>query len=132
MPAQTVKISEANVSKAIRDLLAAKKIMVFRMNAGNQYGVYKKKSGELSAWVKRGHEPGTADLLAMVHLHFIACPPSSIRPIPIPLWIEVKAPGKKQSADQIEFQREVEAYGMNYLLVDNIDTLVDWLKARGL
>ena len=44
----------------------------------------------------------------------------------------MKAPGKKQRPEQIEFQKQVEEYGCSYLLADSVDVVIEWLKSRGL
>jgi len=41
------------------------------------------------------------------------------------IWIEVKSSRGKQSADQIEFQKNIEYHGGEYLLVRCLDDLID-------
>lgn len=124
-----MKTSEANVQKACCDFLSAKKVLWFRMNAGDRFGETNGKK-----WRIKGHEKGTADLLALVP-RVGGVEIGTLRQLVtwiMPFWIEVKAPGKKQRPEQIEFQKRVEEYGCSYLLVDNVDTLINWFKERGL
>lgn len=46
----------------------------------------------------------------------------------VPVWIEVKAPGKKQRPEQVNFQQHVELLGHTYLLIDNVDQIAEWIK----
>lgn len=46
-------------------------------------------------------------------------------------WIEVKRPGAMQRPQQIEFERDAKACGETYLLVDSVEVLWDYLKAKG-
>lgn len=46
----------------------------------------------------------------------------------VSLWIEVKAPGKIQSPEQIEFEASVKHMGHEYLLVKSPKELVDGMK----
>ena len=41
------------------------------------------------------------------------------------IWIEIKSPRGRQSADQIEFQKNIEYHGGEYLLVRCLDDLID-------
>jgi hypothetical protein len=124
----TPKISEANVQRAICDLLSAKKIRYHRMNAGDRLMESKGKTYRI-----RGHEKGCADILALVNTGArVTWPLYATRPVILPLYIEVKRPGGKQSAEQWDFETAVNAYGCGYLLADSIDVVVEWLKERGL
>ena len=137
----TVKITEANVQKAVCDLLTAKKIFWLRMNAGDCFGETNGRK-----WRIKGHAPGTADLLVLTKMGTLLRDVFTVgEPLAIaqkdrncmiftfrPLWIELKAPGKKQTPEQKEFQKDVTERGMTYLLVDDVQILVDWLKERGL
>jgi len=41
------------------------------------------------------------------------------------IWIEIKSPRGRQSADQIEFQKNIKYHGGEYLLVRCLDDLID-------
>jgi Holliday junction resolvase len=47
------------------------------------------------------------------------------------VMIEAKSPKGKQSEHQVEYQRRYEQAGGTYLLIDNIDTLIEWLQEQG-
>ena len=44
------------------------------------------------------------------------------------LFIEIKKAGGIQSAHQKEFQRQIESHGGNYLLIHNLDELINCLR----
>lgn len=46
-------------------------------------------------------------------------------------FLELKAPGGRQSADQIEFERSCAEYGMEYALVKSFDEAYEQLKTWG-
>ena len=101
------------LQRAVTDLLSAERIFWLRMNSGNTFGTYKGKK-----WCKRGHEPGTADLL---------CSPL-IGGFPVWLWLEVKAAEGKQTQLQVDFERRVTQLGHYYLLVRDPQQVIDWLR----
>jgi hypothetical protein len=125
---------ERDVQKSITDLLAAERIPCFRMNSGDRFGVTNGKK-----WRIRGHETGTADLLAAPKIRkgFPSGPLYLLNmrgedvAVPVFLWIEVKRPGNKQTADQIRFEQECMLRGHAYLCADSVDTVLDWLRERG-
>ncbi len=45
------------------------------------------------------------------------------------VWVELKRPGGRQSSDQAEFQRDLEAAGGEYLLVTGVNDVMKWEKA---
>jgi hypothetical protein len=47
------------------------------------------------------------------------------------VMIEAKSPKGRQSEHQKEYQRRYEKAGGTYLLIDNIDTLIEWLQEQG-
>lgn len=137
-PGNRPKIRERDVLRTVLDLLAVKKIWHRRMNTGAV-----KAEGRFF----RFGSVGMADALALPKSPCGAgcCP----RPAeeddavlwelrhcqaqhPVPLWIECKSPGGRQSEAQRAFQAEVEAEGHSYLLVSDIDDLAAFLRERGL
>lgn len=133
---KTVTTSEANIQRAVCDLLDAKRIFWCRMNAGDRFGSYtSKKTGKAKSWRIKGQKEGTADLLALpMRAPWLVTDGNKFwhKYNGHVLWIETKPTGGTQSPAQIDFQQDVEARGMTYLLVDNIDTLIEWFKNRSL
>lgn len=41
------------------------------------------------------------------------------------IWMEIKTPKGKQSDYQIEFQREIESHGGEYLVIRDVQELID-------
>ncbi len=115
---------ERDIQASIVTVLKAHGILAFRMNTGAMGGTHKGKP-----WYVRFGFPGMADVLAFpirTHHHLVRCP--------IPLWIEFKRPGQKQSPDQEHFQFIVEQAGHSYLLARSASEVLDWIKdntARG-
>jgi hypothetical protein len=106
-----IKPSETDVQTAIMDYLTAVHIKAIRYNTaafkvGNRFF--------------RAHSagPGHSDVIAWI----------PTQPWPRTLFIEVKAPGKKQKPAQIEFQLWCEDGGMDYLVADSLDAVVDWIQ----
>lgn len=95
------------------------------MNAGDRYGTHKGKT-----WRIKGHEPGTADILAAPHL---TCATPYEWHYPAFLWIECKRPdGGKQSDEQIAFQAAVEKHGHYYALASSVDDVIEVLRNLGM
>lgn len=96
-------------------------------------------------------EPGTADIFATPYISTVKqgtermpdMAPSLMQAVlgwiktmfhqrmPQPLWIECKSDSGTQRPAQKDFQQAVEAAGHSYLLVRDVNELVDWLKQRG-
>lgn len=128
-----MKLTEAGIQKACIELLNAVGIPNFRMNAGDRFGTYKGKT-----WRIRGHEKGTADLLALPEVTvFIPMPEVGINhqgrshPHMWALWLEIKRPGEKQTPEQRDFQYRMESRGHVYLVITDVSQLQDWLKQNG-
>lgn len=103
---------EQQVLNAIMDYLAVKHIWHRRMNSGAVVSEYKGKKRMFQFGSK-----GMADILCSVdqqHGGGEWCYTAF-------LWIEVKAPGGKQSPAQIEFMDEVREAGHYYLVAKSID-----------
>jgi hypothetical protein len=109
---------ESGVLRACLDVLAAEKIWHRRWNTGAV------KDGK--RFFRFGRK-GDADILA-IRRYFDQ---GAWRELLEPVWIETKATRGKQTADQREFQREVEAEGHTYLLVRDAAELQAWLKDQG-
>lgn len=102
-----MKEKESDIQRTILDGLAAMHIWAIRMNSGAMYGSHKGKR-----WAVRFGRKGMADILALRLKTVLWTGDHLISPT----WIEVKQPGKKQTPDQILFQKEVEAEGHRYIL----------------
>lgn len=119
---------EAAVQKAVLDLLAAKKILAFRNNVGSMQGAHKGKR-----WFVRFGVTGMADVVAYPRPHFHGTKSCGIcGGTGDVLWIECKAPTKKQTAEQTDFQKLVESHGHAYIVVDDIDKLISYFKENGI
>lgn len=130
MPRSSRRNSETPYMRAILDLLAAERVFAGRVNtmalptaSGNYVKAH--SFGE-----------GTADILAFpvcrrwptktdCTLHRITGAPTAL---PTILWIEVKAPGGKQSLAQVRFQNHVEKQGHHYLVAVDSGEVLNWLK----
>lgn len=139
------KTPESYVVQAVKDLLDAERIWYMRCNAGVQ--VIRGENGRKR--VIRGHEAGTADLLAILSEDY--CPGCGARPARplgpgsyksaccgrttdtafVPVWLECKRPkGGVQSEAQREFQRRVEQEGHVYLLVSDVRQVMEFLRGK--
>lgn len=106
------KRSEAQILTSVLALLKARGIFAMRMNAGDRFGFYKGKK-----WRIRGQPPGTADILSIPYIGT-----GKFRhPGFLPVWLECKREGGKQSVDQIVFQKMVETYGHQYFVVTSAE-----------
>ena len=65
-----------------------------------------------------GCKPGLADLTILKNGNVI--------------WVELKAPGKKQSPRQIDFEREIKAYGGNYVVAYSYHDVQDYAEEKGI
>lgn len=103
-------MSERDIQKTILDGLAAMRVFAFRLNTASFVGEHK---GKKRFFKSHSLGPGAADILAITNDECYEC--LGLRP----LWIEVKAPGGKQSPEQESFQKHVESLGHKYLLADS-------------
>jgi hypothetical protein len=113
---------EGQVKAAIMEYLAVRHILAFRMQTGSMVGEYKGKTRLVSFGV-----PGMADILAFPRVEvegYCGVKHDEINP----LWIECKAPKKKQSEPQKSFQAQVEAQGHRYIIARSIDDVEAALK----
>jgi hypothetical protein len=118
--------SEAEISRAIMDYLAARHVFAMRMNSGTRIGSYKGKN-----WAIHMHEPGTADILAFPTRHSRQIRNGKFMTVPIPgipLWIEVKDATGKQSEIQKSFQAQVESHGHQYIVARSIEDVEEALR----
>jgi hypothetical protein len=100
------KVYEKDVLKQVIQYLKLKKLKVFRMNSGSFPLI--RKDG--SSGFARGHEKGTADVLAFT-------------PTGSTLWVEVKSPTGKVSPEQAAFGKEMEHMGHIYIVARSIEDL---------
>jgi hypothetical protein len=99
-------VTESQTQRACLDFLAAKRIFHMRM----QTGALRNPAGRP---VKFG-TPGCADIMAIL-------------PSKLVLWLEIKAPGKKQRPAQTEFQAEVENHGHAYMVIRDVNELIHYI-----
>jgi hypothetical protein len=109
-PYKRRRTPESYVLEAILEYLAVKHIFSLRMNSG----AIRMESQNGRTRYFKGHEPGTADVLAL---------PIAEQGLHWPTWIEAKAENGKQSESQRDFQKRVEAEGHRYILARGIDDL---------
>lgn len=109
---------EQQIQKSILEWLAVEKIWHMRMNTGAMLGEHKGKK-----WMVRFGRKGCADILALITVCGLG------EGIAAVLWLEVKAPKGKQSEAQHEFQKEVEAEGHRYAIVQSIEDVQDAVNA---
>lgn len=108
--------SEHDIQTAVLQLLAAHRYFAMRINTGGFGGSHKGKK-----WFVKPHNLGSgcADVLVFVPLEVDGWQP---------MWLEVKKPGGKQSAEQKSFQEWVQSHGHRYALVFGVDDLLRELK----
>jgi hypothetical protein len=122
--------TEAEVQKAVLELLAVHHIFAFRLNSA---GI------KVSNRFFRAHSlgRGAADIVAfprslVVPSYVIGSDHDRntrwIGGAPSIWWLEIKRPGGKQSPEQNMFQHAVEVEGQHYMLVDSVDQVVEWIK----
>ncbi|MDP9267279.1 MAG: hypothetical protein M3P27_03010 [Acidobacteriota bacterium] len=111
---------EAAVQRAVLDLLAAERILAYRMNSGALLGA----SGRpVSFGVK-----GMADVLAFPK---VQCSSLTYCRFSRNLWIECKSATGRQSPEQVSFQQQVEADGHAYIIARSSDDVLAWLREHG-
>ena len=101
-------VSEAVTQKRIQDYLKAIGVYCARINVA---GLRRK-----GVWTKSGATKGVSDLVAIVK--------------GVVYWIEVKKVGEKQSEEQIEFQKNVEANGSVYILAFSVNDVRAYLEQK--
>lgn len=103
---------EADILRTIMDGLSAMRIWHVRMNTATTILSYKGKKRA----IRQGRR-GMADILALPTKCILTW--EAAERIFTPLWIECKRPGEKQTADQVNFQYEVEAEGHRYAVLSS-------------
>lgn len=118
-------MKEKDLQRLVLDWLSAHRIWHIRLNTGAMSGSHKGKK-----WFVKFGKPGMADIL--VHMWkpcSRVCPGSGVFSCgrdyywkePLTIWIELKAKRGVQSPAQKEFQQEVEAHGMKYILARSLE-----------
>lgn len=113
--------TEAETQKAVLEFLAAHSIYAGRLNTG---------AGFVNGRPILHHTfgKGCADILAFPVICEECVQQDGNHGHILPLWVEVKAPGKKQRPEQVSFQQHVESLGHTYLVVDSVDQIIQWVK----
>lgn len=114
---------EGSLLRTVTDLLTAKHVWHCRQNTG----AIVLGAGKSRRCFTSGRK-GMADLLALPTVLIPAFPTPVCVNAKVPLWLELKSARGVQSLAQKEFQREVEAEGHTYLLVRDVQQVIDWLK----
>lgn len=108
-----VKQSENAVKSAIKQYLETMGYKVYRINNG---GIYRGKNKSGKATFSFAGDKGVADLYAIKNEDY-------------PIWIEVKATGKKSSASQKEFAERVnKTFGTYWIEADSLDVFIKTMK----
>ena len=119
---------EGAVKAAICEFLTIHGIRHFRMNAGMT--VLSGANGKRR--MIRGHEPGTADILAFPRVKIAFDGDQDWIRVPVPLWIEVKREtGGRVSDAQRVFLASVENEGHLTLVATSIDVVAAKLREIG-
>jgi hypothetical protein len=96
------KLSEKDIQKAIIEYLGYKKVFFYRNNSG----AFKRDDGHFY----RFGAVGSPDIVCVITGQYVG--------------IEVKAPKGRQSDNQKEFQRQLEAAGGRYILAYSVDDVI--------
>ena len=113
-----IKAKESEILRACLDLLAAERILAFRMNVGTM------KIDE--RFIKFGI-PGMADILAFVKHE--KWPGTDVCAWTItPLWIETKSSRGRQRMIQKSFEQMVRAADHSYIVAQSSDDLWERIK----
>lgn len=116
-----LKPRESDIQATIMDYLAAEQIWAVRFNTGSLMG----KAGYPVKFHSAGK--GFPDILATPFVDVGLC--GDGYRAPAVLWIEVKAPGKKQSPEQAGFQHHVvHTHNHHYICVQSVDEVIAWIK----
>ena len=108
------KTPEGQLLKLVMDWLAAEHIFALRMNSG----ALRNPAGQPITF----GVPGMADVLAFPQQGYAG--PIRSFDVPMPTWIELKAPKGKQSELQKSFQAKVESEGHRYILARSLDDVI--------
>jgi len=91
-------------------------VLFLRLNSGAAY-----LPGKTGYYKIQLCPPGTADFVVWVKYHLI---PSFVNTI----YIELKSDTGEQSPEQIEFEKEVKEFGLNYYVIRKTEELESILK----
>jgi penicillin-binding protein-related factor A (putative recombinase) len=105
---------EKATQEAALQLLTAKRIFHYRQNTGSYERSYTTKNGVAKKSYIAYGTPGATDILAVIKGKYVG--------------IEIKDTKGKQSEDQVKFQEALEKAGGTYLLIRNIDDLIQFLE----
>jgi hypothetical protein len=100
---------EEKIHVSIMDFLRMKRIFAFSV-PNELLGAVRSKAGvaRMARFKRMGLTPGVADIIVLL-------------PGGKTVFFEVKAPGEKQSKNQVVFQDRVRALGYNYHVVRSVD-----------
>ena len=118
MPRNPLKIKESQIVRSCTDLLKLKRIIHWRNNVLN--GKFQGHGEKKWRHVINGTK-GLADWAFLLN-------DGSGRTV----YLEIKAPGKKQSQDQKDFQADCDRLGVPYYCIDDSADLVEILEIYGM
>ena len=108
--------TEAEVQRAVLDLLAYERIWAMRINTAAQ--VLQDDKGNRRFVRSHSAGKGTADVQALV-------PAGRLFMV---IWIECKNSIGRQSPEQISFQQDVERRGHRYIIARSVDDVLKALR----
>jgi hypothetical protein len=121
MPTVPRETGRTGIMRAVTDLLTAERVWWMRCNSGAmRYG-----KNRLMRWGR----VGMADLLALLPV-ITANTADELVTVHRVVWLEIKRPGERITAEQQAFREEVEAEGHTYLIVMDAAELQAWLKGH--
>ena len=123
MKTERPKERESDILRTILEGLSALRIWHVRMNSGAMFGEYAGKKRML-----RFGRRGMADILAIRHEYRNLIADDEWRLDVI--WLEVKRPGGKMTADQVAFESEVLAEGHKYILAHSWDDVIEAFRLQ--
>lgn len=127
-PGYRPELGKEGVMAACLTLLTIHRIWHRRMNSG-AIRLTNETTGKTRMF--RANKKGTADILCTPQSLHIPTNTLWLEGSPVLLWIECKSSTGKRTPEQIEFEKEVTAAGHEYLVVNDVQQLIDWLKNRG-
>lgn len=136
-----VDATEAQISKAVRDLLTLRRVWWMRCQSGLL--MLESASGKRRPF--RAGRTGMADILALPSFTHCdectaacdvvkgksACCLAVVDYRSVPLWIETKTRTGVQSQAQKDFEAEVKAEGHDYMICRSVDEMATKLKEYG-
>ena len=107
--------SEADIQRTIMAFLLAERIPAIRFNSG----ALRDSTGRplfFARWMDGKPVSGLSDIMLLVNGRAV--------------FVEIKAAKKKQRPSQVEFELWAKSSGCVYLLVSDVQQVIDWLRDK--